>query len=169
MAADPGLLCKFYSYYNHANKETYDDLPAFENIREGLENEWLEKYPNNTHPLVQAKYDDMTVQQWQQLAAPLVQRTQQMFNHHIHPVDPITQLRKPLKGCLTKHDKVNCRGRYPRDKDVALCQHGAIVVCHGIAKILGLKTSGQRNMLGAVLAMRNEANLNGSAPDIVVR
>ena len=126
-----------------------------------MESEWADRYPSRTHMMLQAKFADVDIDQWKSMFGRVAQKSQMMFNHHIHPTDLKTGERKPLPGCLTKADPKNCRGRFPRELDVEMCCFKNVVVCPGIAKLLKLKISGKKNMLGAIIGVRNEANLNG--------
>ena len=90
------------------------------------------------------------------------------YQHHWHKLDA-RGTRKPMKYCLVKSrgvqkkGKDKCKAGFPRkvrrDDDgkiiEALCRPR--VVCHGVAKELDLKTSGRKNMLGAVAGTRRSS------------
>ena len=89
-----------------------------------------------------------------------------MLQHHVHlktEADP-NGPKKPLPSCLTKASKGECRGRFPREKEMCEQSH---VVCRGIAKTMGLRTSGKKNMLGSVVGPRNNPWLNGTHPALL--
>ena len=57
----------------------------------------------------------------------------------------------PLAACRSKRDKGKCKHGHPKTKQITA---RAKIVCKGVAKQHGLRTSGQRNALGNVLGKR---------------
>ena len=72
-------------------------------------------------------------------------------HHHWHPEDPKTGERHPIKGCLAKGSKHECKAKFPHTKRLNLI---AKVVCPGNARKHGLRVSGRRNALGGILGRR---------------
>ena len=112
---------------------------------------------------------DREAEDFKQLHDKDVQFVFSRYQHHWHALDKDKKTRKPMKYCLPKSrgvkkkGKEQCKGGFPRkvrrDDDgkiiEALCRPR--VVCHGVAKELELKTSGRKNMLGALAGTRRSS------------
>ena len=72
-------------------------------------------------------------------------------HHHWHPKDPETGERHPIRGCLAKDSKHECKAKFPQTKRLNLI---AKVVCPGNARKHGLRVSGRRNALRSILGRR---------------
>jgi len=72
-------------------------------------------------------------------------------HHHWHRKDPKSGERHPLRGCLAKGSKHDCKQKFPMTKRLNLI---AKVVCPGNARKHGLRVSGRRNSLGMILGRR---------------
>ena len=72
-------------------------------------------------------------------------------HHHWHPKDPQTGERHPIRGCLAKGSKHECKAKFPHTKRLNLI---AKVVCPGNARKHGLRVPGRRNALGGILGRR---------------
>ena len=78
--------------------------------------------------------------------------------HHWHKLDKDGK-RQPMQYCLSKRRRKNCscKAGFPkkvlRDKQgkVKIAKYRTRLVCAGVAAELDLRTSGRRNMLGAVI------------------
>ena len=72
-------------------------------------------------------------------------------HHHWHPKDPETGERHPMRGCLAKGSKHDCKAKFPHTKRLNGMPK---VVCPGNARKHGLRVSGRRNALGSILGRR---------------
>ena len=68
-------------------------------------------------------------------------------------------------ACVAHGTRGVCKHDYPKDKWIT---DRALVICPGVAKDRGLRTSGQRNALGTILGPRNNEWLNGTSQAFVV-
>ena len=164
---NPSIVDDFFAFKNHCDNEQYSDPEKFAHQRDTLEKDWP-LYETHSHLLLQPEYDGtMQADRWRKTYFSLVQRTQQMLNHHVHPLQPDGE-RTMLPGCITKSNPTECRARYPRKLDAAMCYAKNAVLCGVLAKSLKLKTSGKRNATGAVIGLRNNEWLNGGHPALLM-
>ena len=79
--------------------------------------------------------------------------------HHWHALND-KGVRMPLPYCRVRHGKGKssewCKQNYPRHV-VSKHRQKTRLVCRGMAKELGLKVSGRRNMLGSIAPVRSES------------
>ena len=75
-----------------------------------------------------------------------------LVQHHVHTLDASGK-RRPLKACLAKGTTDTCKAHYPKDD---LLTDNALVLCPGVAKARGLRTSGQHNATGLITGPRND-------------
>ena len=179
------ILNDFMTYKSHVDRETYDDAEAATQQRDKVENAWP-LYEDSAHALVQPaasehmalhllQHTDETLQEcmqdgeiWKRGYYKCVQMSQQMWNHHIHlpneedPEGP----RKPMASCINKSHPKECKSRFPRDKETEVLNQPT-VVCTGISKMLGLRISGKKGMMGSVVGPRNDPWLNGTHPALM--
>ena len=87
-------------------------------------------------------------------------------HHHWHPVDPKTGERHPIRGCLAKGTKNECKAKFPLTKRLNLIPK---VVCPGNARKHGLRVSGRRNALGSILGRRRCQWLSGTMTSFLFR
>lgn len=172
------LLQDFCTFKAHVDREVYEAVEAFRAQRKVIEDAWP-LYAEYAHLLIQPSVEAIPhlLQQdseslrefvkegerWKCEYLKVVQRTQQMRNHHIHlpneddPEGP----RKPQGSCINKNHPGVCKSGFPKEKEASLLATPA-VVCHGLADRLGLRSSGKKGMLGATVGPRNEPYLNGT-------
>lgn len=113
-------------------------LGAAEAAREGLE--WLHEY------LADAQF--------------IFSRCQ----HHVH--EKTKSGFQPLRACLGSRTKKSvCKHHFPKEK---LLSEKMQVVCRGVARKLGLRTSGRRNALGKIIGRRTCVWQSGTAPSLAV-
>ena len=95
---------------------------------------------------------------WLALRDDRLQHVLSHMNHHIHPLkEDGTGERRLLAGCKNKSNPNVCKGGFPLDNELTPVP---LLVCRCIAQERGLPISGPRSMLGGMLPIRNEANLN---------
>ena len=82
--------------------------------------------------------------------------------HHGHRKDKKTGVRMPQNACKSKHCKEGeWRQKFPKEKQINTTMK---IIGTGIARNYGLRCSGRRNTLGAILNKRNCAWIAGIAP-----
>lgn len=155
------LLNRFYDYKQHVDCECYHDPAAFNAEQDQLESEWP-LYKDRAHLLLQPLCSDLPQTEWDRTYTQVVQQTQKLVNHHVHPLDHDTGERTLLPGCRLKARPNECKGRFPREQDVQLLKDKPAIVCPALAKILGVKITGRRSELGKCLGKRNHPSLNGA-------
>ena len=87
---------------------------------------------------------------------------QSRCQHHVHRLvrDPKTGKEKRMipNTCVCKTIFKECKHEAPRTNRVSPQRMiDPLLVCKGLAKTFGLRTSGVRNWLGQMLGMRNDA------------
>ena len=181
----PKIVNRFFEYKKHVDNEMYHNHELFQKRRKQLESDWP-LYPNSAHALVQpASADTLNhilisaaelVQRngavWKEGFLQTIQRTQGMFQHHVHLPDlefpDDDSHRKPQPYCQLKNQPGECRSRYPRVSELThTMNHKCAVACYGIAEIMKLRTSGKKNMLGAIVGSRNDPWVNGTHPALL--
>ena len=98
---------------------------------------------------------------WASLADKIAQQTQQLVNHHVHPLDRATGERRLLPGCIAKDRPNECKSAYPRTGEAELFSDSNAILCPGLCKTLGVKSTGKRSKLGSTAGKRNHPMLNG--------
>ena len=73
-------------------------------------------------------------------------------------------MRQPLTHCRRADDPSKCKGGFPLEDQLV---DVPTVLRHGLAKAMGLATSGRRNMLGAMHCPINEPNLSNCHPALL--
>ena len=79
------------------------------------------------------------------------------MNHHIHPLNPLTQERKPLKSCCRKDRPNECKGGFPLESE---CLDVAVIVCECLATQYDWTKTGPRSVIGTVMPQRSDPWLN---------
>ena len=87
---------------------------------------------------------------WASLADKIAQQTQQLVNHHVHPLDRATGERRLLPGCIAKDRPNECKSAYPRTGEAELFSDSNAILCPGLCKTLGVKSTGKRSKLGSL-------------------
>ena len=91
---------------------------------------------------------------------------QSRCQYHIHKMDAKTGQRSIPNACQCKSRPRECKHEAPW---IERLNHGdPLLVCKGIAETKGLRSSGSRNWLSAILPTRNEAWLNGTHPGFLI-
>ena len=87
--------------------------------------------------------------------------------HHVHKRSP-TKGYVPINACKCKGktQKLVCKANFPRPE--CQCLSTSLVICGGLAKKLGLKTTGRRNALGSTLGKRRCQWQSGTHPAFAV-
>ena len=81
------------------------------------------------------------------------------MNHHIHPLNPTTGKRTPLKSCRRKERPQECKAGFPLESE--MLEH-TVIVCQCLAEEKGWIQTGPRSILGGVMPRRNPEWLNPS-------
>jgi len=187
-----GLVQKFYKYKKHVDNEMYDDPDLFQQRQEAREVAWP-LYTDSAHLLVQPEVkhgrhilqippaDELDAHLkaceeegavWKAAYWKIVQLSQEMLQHHIHPADTNQEgleVRKVPPWCQCKSRPNECKGGFPHDQRMsqAWMREEPTTVCPGIAKQMGLRTSGKKGSLGSVTGPRNDPWLNGTHPALL--
>ena len=188
------LLPKFYKYKAHVNNEMYEDSHKFQERQVEREAAWP-LYKDSAHLLVQPQVksgqqhilwtppgDELDARltprhlascqeegaAWKAANWKIVQLRQERLQHHIHPPDT-DAVRNVPPWCQLKNRPKECRAGFPLEQ--CMCQpwmqEEPSTVCHGIAKQMGLRTSGKKGSLGTVVGPRNDPCLNGTHPALL--
>ena len=96
---------------------------------------------------------------WREQYDKAAQHRMERVQHHIHKLTT-DGTRKPLPACIAPSRPGSCKHEFPMDSRLTT---EALVICPGIAKERGLRVSGRRSMLEAILGSRNSPWLNGTA------
>ena len=121
-------------------------------------------WSDNTMPLSEALTDGTRfLETYMKDSQFVLSRT----NHHIHPVNEKTGEREPLTSCKPKgkHKCAECKAGHPLIKQ---CTKKSKIVCKGVAAKHGLRISGRRNELGAVLGKREDYWFTATATGLAV-
>ena len=99
----------------------------------------------------------------------MFQYVQSHCQHHVHKLvrNPKTGEKKRMipNACACKNNPKECKHEAPWTNRVSpKWMTQPLLVCKGLAKYFGLRTSGVRNWMGQILGMRNEEWLNGCMP-----
>ena len=133
-SCDGNTLSSLYRYKANTDSEVYVDPTNVEKNQDLIEADWKTGQLNRTHLLLRATPDtNSTAELWSKFYRNIVQKTQQLVNHHMHPKDPVSGEHQVLTGkhslflrslflapedwllgCKTKAAPKECRGRYPR-------------------------------------------------------
>lgn len=95
--------------------------------------------------------------------AHYVQRIQQMKQHHVHITNAKGE-KVPLAHCRRTDNPKLCKGDFPRDK---WCTDTTVVICQGLAKVMGLPVTGRRSRIGSLHGPLNDGDLNASSPALM--
>ena len=90
-----------------------------------------------------------------------VEQLQQMKQHHVHLLNPDTQIREPLAACRRKDNPSLCKADFPRTKWLVT---QAVILCAKLLQQMGLRSTGRRCMLGAMHGPMNHPSVNGTHP-----
>jgi hypothetical protein len=195
-AADKSTLLDFFQYKANTDNETYVDTKKVENNQDSIEADWKTGQVDRTHLLLRAHSNvNMSPKRWSELYMNMLQKTQQLVNHHVHPKDHDGEhqilkgdnqsmcatssatcgvlpayrcLSFVVLGCKTKAVPDECRGRFPRCMETAMFGEEQVVLCPGLAKRAKLKTSGRKNCLFSAFGKRNNPWLNGACPGLLI-
>ena len=93
-----------------------------------------------------------------------VQNVFSRVQHHMHK-----RTRKgivPLKSCQKKGSKscIICKHDFPKQTACDAQLPRSVLICRGVARKFGVKVSGRRNQLGALLGCRSDPWQSGAAP-----
>ena len=137
--------------------ESLADVDRFpEHVVDGIEAEHARAYRSEASLLLYGPRGDalsnMSAAQWRSHHEHDSDNVRMLTNHHIHPKQLPDNVRSPMPGCIAAGKPGECKHQFPKD-NVMFEQPTA--VCPGIAKRCGLKSSGDRSMLGALLGPRN--------------
>jgi len=164
------------AYHNWICNETYPDVAKQEAAATHVEQSWptykddreLGRIPSflwdaseKPHVLtegVEAKNIACEGETWLQTYNDAAQYRMERVQHHIHR-RAADGSRKPLPACIAPSRPGKCKHEFPMDSRLT---PESLLVCPGIAKERGMKVSGQRNVLGAILGRRNSPWLNGT-------
>jgi len=170
----PGALKEYHSWISN---EMYPDLAKQEAAAAQVEREWptykedaeLGRIPGFLWPSAAAAHvgsdgvDASTLAQegrkWLEKYNEAAQYRMERVQHHIHKL-AADGSRKPLPACIAPSRPDTCKHEFPKDQRLT---SEPLLVCPGIAKERGVRTSGQRNALGAILGRRNSPWLNGTS------
>ena len=87
-ATDKSTLLDFFQYKANTDNETYVDTEKVESNQDSIEADWKTGQVDRTHLLLRA-YSNVTMspKRWSELYMNMLQKTQQLVNHHVHPKD----------------------------------------------------------------------------------
>ena len=94
---------------------------------------------------------------WKEHYHKRLQHVLSHMNHHIHPLNPATGERKPLKSCCRKDKPNECKGDFPLESQIL---EQTMIVCECLADEKGWTKTGPRSVLGGVMPYRTEGWLN---------
>ena len=97
---------------------------------------------------------------WKRMYEDDVQYKGSRLQHHVHRKDARGQ-RQPLKACIPKSGKKECKSGFPKDKE--LNEDKPLLLCKGLARARGLPTSGTRGCVGQTLGRRTCVWKNGTS------
>ena len=80
--------------------------------------------------------------------------------HRVHTVNAEGE-RVPLTHCRRNDNPKLCRAEFPRTKWLI---DRAVVLCHGLARRMGMAITGKRSKLGALHGPMHHESLNGAHP-----
>ena len=177
---------EFFDYKAHVNNEMHqvigdDGDPVWSTGQADVENEWPEYKPWAS--LLCRPCEDWSPSTigwanghlWKKNYWKTVQRNQQLLQHHVHPVsnekdENGKEVRKPLPYCQCKSKPGQCKHGFPHTMETEFSKasgHRCHVICPGVAKEMGVTTSGRRSTLGMVGGPRNDEWVNGTHPALL--
>ena len=95
-----------------------------------------------------------------------VQYFQSRCQHHIHRLDAKTKKRMVPNACRSAGRPNECKHEAPWT--ARMNEGPPLIICKALAKARGLRCSGPRNWLGAVLGTRNDEWVNGTMAGLCI-
>ena len=87
-AVSKSTLLDFFQYKSNTDNETYVDPVKVETSQDSIDADWKTGQVDRTHLLLRAHPSvEMSPDRWSHLYTNMLQKTQQLVNHHIHPKD----------------------------------------------------------------------------------
>ena len=96
----------------------------------------------------------------QALLATTFLRVTHRMQRHMHPLNPTTEERTPLRSCLSTKGGEDCKHEFPK---TACVTDEPFIVCDGIARERGLPLNANRGLLGCTLGRRACENKCGTS------
>ncbi|CAL1131003.1 unnamed protein product [Cladocopium goreaui] len=169
LARDPVACAEGFNILVLLALTIYEDPEAWRNhARAALEEEWPE-YRNSSLMVGRPQYQSdvaMAPTEWKhQYLVRDVEHLQQHKQHHVHLPHGPEGRRLPLAHCRDPKDPTKCKAGFPKDKQLA---SEPWLVCPARAEEAGLPSKGKRNAVGLVLGPRNDPDVNGNHPALLV-